>query len=133
MLDRLQNSRGVLDYVDPAAEFDNGGPFSGSWIATIDQVKLPTVSSNPNSDVRKTSDLWILVQERSSSVAAPIKILGTKLQRESYIELASLLLVSLALWFVVFRVGQQSLKLKPAQNQTPTLDAGLESTVDAER
>jgi eukaryotic-like serine/threonine-protein kinase len=109
------------------------GDYAGTWIATIEQVHLPRRTNIVASSARQASDLWILVQERSSSVEAPVLTLGWKLQRESYIELASLLLVVLVLWGFVFRVGQRSLRFRRTDSQNPTLDAALESTVDANR
>lgn len=107
MLDKLQTSGGVSDYRDPAAEFDGGEPYRGTWLASIQQVTLPRVRGGEQG--RTKSDLWILVQERSSSVAAPIRQLGSQLQRETFIELATLLLVIVVLWYFVFRLGQATL------------------------
>jgi hypothetical protein len=127
-LDRLQSSGGIVDYLDPAANFPDGEEdFSGKWIAAIAQVHLPLPVTNPpvasqpsvaaeaavasqapaSAQVgRPKSDLWVLVQERSSAVDAPVKELGNRLQRESYIALGTLLLLILVLWFFVLKIGR---------------------------
>lgn len=133
MLERLQNSGGVFDYVDPAADFEDGEDFfAGTWIASLEQVNLPRVNTN-NDDVRTKSDLWILTQERSSSVAAPIRKLGSNLQRETLIELGTLLLVIMLLWYFVFRIGSASLS-KSADTVNPlTQETELQSTLVNDR
>ena len=104
VLDAL-TAGGLDHFKDPVSDFEGGEPFAGEWIASIAQVELPRTSLD-RSDEREKSDLWILVQERKSSVSAPIRSLATSLQRESMIEIVSLLCVILALWYFVFRLGQ---------------------------
>lgn len=130
MLDRLQADGGIYDYQDPAANFEGGEDFEGGWLASIEQVTLPRI---PGAEEGRTkSDLWILVQERSSFVAAPIESLGKQLLWESFIELGTLLLVVVVLWYFVFRLGQVSLaKTMIAGGQSPIDSAPYQSTIES--
>jgi eukaryotic-like serine/threonine-protein kinase len=132
MLERLQNSGGVFEYVDPAAKFEKGEAFLGTWIASLEQVSLPRVNSSAD-DVRTKSDLWILMQERSSSVAAPIDKLGSKLKRESLIELGTLLLVIMFLWYFVFRIGQATLSKSADSGNPMASETAFQSTLVNDR
>ncbi len=134
LLEQLQHSGGVFSYLDPAAAFKDGEDFGGTWIASLEQVSLPRVNSGAD-EIRTKSDLWILMQERSSSVAAPIKKLESKLQRESLIELGTLLLVILTLWYFVFRLGQATLNKFPSPQLggRSSTDSALPSTLESDR
>lgn len=106
-LDQLMKSDGIVDYDDPAAQFPGGEPFDGSWIAAMAQVELPRTDRGAQHaaspvDV-SASDLWVLVQERSRSVYAPVSELGNRLQSESAKALAALSLLIMGLWFALFR------------------------------
>ncbi len=98
-------STGLDSYQDPAAAFEGGQIYGGEWLATSAQVELPRTNADSGEN-RTKSDLWILVQERKDSVSAPIQSLSDKLSRESWIEIAALLSVILALWYFVFRLRQ---------------------------
>ena len=126
ILEQLKQEKGLLEYEDPASSFESGDAFAGLWIASIEQVKLPKRGSEDQT--QKKSDLWVLVQERGSSVAAPIRLLGAKLQRESLIEFGSLLLVILTLWYFVFRLGQSTLGREAAADPG---DPSSQSTIDS--
>ncbi len=130
LLDRLQTDGGVFDYKDPAAKFEGGQIFEGTWLASIEQVSLPRVRGAEEG--RTKSDLWILVQERSSSVAAPIRRLGSQLQRESFIELGTLLLVVVVLWYFVFRLGQATLTQKAIVGVDNGNSAPFQSTIESD-
>ncbi|QDV24991.1 protein kinase domain-containing protein [Aureliella helgolandensis] len=130
-VERLQSSEGVIDYIDPASEFPNGGDFTGEWIAAMQQVQLPRASSMSDSQ-RPLSDLWVLVQERASSIEAPLSELGSQLQRETYIELVVLLAVIALLWSFVLRIGQDSGTPGPSINE-PGHVSSFQSTVDHSR
>ena len=130
-VERLQSSEGVIDYIDPASEFPNGGDFTGEWIAAMQQVQLPRASSTSDSQ-RPLSDLWVLVQERGSSIEAPLSELGSQLQRETYIELVVLLAVIALLWSFVLRIGQDSGTPGPSINE-PGHVSSFQSTVDHSR
>ncbi|MEZ6137738.1 MAG: protein kinase [Pirellulaceae bacterium] len=133
VLETLQNSGGVLEYEDPAAQKTGGTPFQGTWIASLEQVSLPRVNES-SGEVRTKSDLWILMQERSSSVAAPIRKLGSKLQIESFIELGTLLLVILVLWYFVFRIGQNTLGgATSGAASHRSSDSAFQSTLESDR
>ncbi len=96
---------GLVNYQDPASKIAGGDSFSGTWVAAIQQVRLPASNAAKKLGDR-ASDLWVLVQERTSYVEEPVRELGTRLQRESYIELAALALVVVLLWYFVHRVGK---------------------------
>lgn len=117
-LERLQSLPGIIDYRDPAVNFAGGEKFEGTWIAAMSQVGLPRTANSERglpTDVLPTpdeilntqpkSDLWVLVQERASTVAAPITDLGNLLQRESLFALAALSLMIVALWLFALRIG----------------------------
>jgi eukaryotic-like serine/threonine-protein kinase len=120
-LERLMRLEGIVDYQDPAAAFPGGEQFAGTWIAAISQVNLPGISplrnasKGPSEAASQTtnrtdaavtgSDLWVLVQERNSSVFAPVRQLGNRLQWESAKALTALSLLILGLWFYFFRFG----------------------------
>lgn len=144
-LEQLQNLNGILDYEDPAAEMPGGRDFAGTWIAAMAQVQLPRSARTSseltaNVDQRPASDLWVLVQEKSSTVSAPVTELGARLQMETYMELGVLLLVVLAMWAFVFRVGQIPLNPTKRWRSTSSGFGGstahsspFESTVDSHR
>ncbi len=150
-LERLLSSDGIVDYVDPAASFPNGEKFSGTWIAALAQVHLPHLAvpiekaeldpESNSSDLRRASDLWVLVQEKSSIVSAPVNELGSRLQRVSLKALGAILLLMVALWFVVFRAGNSllkylvpSLKFNKANGLlSKAADSSLESTIRSDR
>ncbi len=131
LLTRLKNTGGVLDFEDPAANFDDGERFGGTWIAAMQPVQLKRNRSIADSQaVRKTSDLWVLVQERGATIAEPVTKLGARLQRESYVALGSLLAVVVVLWFFVLRLSQ-SKSSSDGSLFTPVLpNSALQSTVD---
>ncbi len=100
----LQSPNGLIAYRDPASDLPGGEPFAGDWIAAMHQVGLPRESAQSSSG-KSMSDLWVLVQERGSVVAAPLSDLGWRLQVEWYIAFAVQLTIILAMWFFVFRIG----------------------------
>ncbi|RMF40961.1 MAG: hypothetical protein D6753_10575, partial [Planctomycetota bacterium] len=106
--ERLLAEGAIMDYVDPAAKFEGGEKYSGAWIAAMQQVQLPRRVGQANA--RTASDLWVLVQERAAAVAAPVVQLGTRLQRESYIAIGSVLAVVFILWYSVLRIGQHAMR-----------------------
>jgi eukaryotic-like serine/threonine-protein kinase len=102
-LDDLR-ARGLVNYRDPASRIPEGEAFSGTWVAAIQQVRLPTNAERNLTD--RASDLWVLVQERTSYVEEPVQVLGARLQRESYLELAVLACVVALMWYFVNRTGK---------------------------
>lgn len=121
---------GLIDYQDPSTSFPAGKEFSGNWVAAIKKVRLPS-DSNSGTDDERASDLWVLVQERTSFVEAPVTQLGTRLQREGYIELAAVISVVLLMWFFVIRIGRADLgKSAQRDSEKPLQYSNLKSTVD---
>lgn len=100
-LSDLKQSGGIVDYEDPSSKYENGESYHGTWIAAMERVRI---APSHETKARNTgdSDLWVIVQERGSRVAAPVVQLGSRLQSESYIELAAVVIVMLALWYFVF-------------------------------
>ncbi|MFN3189610.1 MAG: protein kinase domain-containing protein [Aureliella sp.] len=116
ILDQLAGTDGIAEYRDPTTKLPGGEDFKGDWIAALQAVRLPastrTLASAADPDIEQESmsDLWVLVQQRSSEVRDPVDKLGTTLMRETYLEFAALLCVMLVLWFFVFRLGRDSLR-----------------------
>lgn len=120
---------GLVDYKDPAASVPLGEDYTGNWVAAIQKVRVPTVGEAV--EIEHASDLWVLVQERTSFVEAPVTQLGTRLQREGYIELAAIVAVVLLMWFFVIRIGRADLSKAGQQDGKKTLQYDhLKSTVD---
>ena len=127
-LAKLQES-GLVDYQDPSTDLPAGKDFAGNWVAAIQKVRLPSDASSAAGE--RSSDLWVLVQERTSFVEAPVTQLGTRLQREGYFELAAIISVVLLMWFFVIRIGRANLTKTGQQQGEKTLQYGnLKSTVD---
>jgi eukaryotic-like serine/threonine-protein kinase len=120
--------KGLVDYRDPAAEFPAGESYQGDWVAAIKQVRMPGDSIT---EMERTSDLWVLVQERTSFVEAPVTELGTRLQREGYVEMASIVFVVLMMWYFVVRFGKTNLaKSITGDGQNSLNYSAVKSTVD---
>ncbi len=127
-LSQLQET-GLVNYADPAADFPVGENFAGNWVAAIQKVRLPS-DTNTLAEERP-SDLWVLVQERTSFVEAPVTQLGTRLQREGYVELAAIVSVVLLMWFFVIRIGRANLTKTAQPSGEKSLQyANLKSTLD---
>ncbi len=127
---QMQINSGITNYIDPTSTFEGGEKYKGEWIAALQPVHLPQrMTDKPGETQRARSDLWVLVQERSRAVSAPVERLGTKLMRETYLEFAALLGVMLVLWFFVFRIGRSSLARGPdadvSSSSYSTLDNGI--------
>ncbi|MEM8736426.1 MAG: protein kinase, partial [Planctomycetota bacterium] len=116
ILELLAAADGIAEYRDPTTKLPGGKDFEGDWIAALQAVRLPAstrsspAKSEPDTEQDSMSDLWVLVQQRSSEVRDPVDKLGTTLMRETYLEFAALLGVMLVLWFFVFRLGKDSLR-----------------------
>lgn len=119
--------KGLDDYRDPVAEFEGGVAYSGPWLASSAQVELPRTGSDRSED-REKSDLWILVQERRNSVSAPIQSLSSRLRRESYLEIAALVAVIMAMWYFVFRLGPSKITPRRASGESPDSLSGATET-----
>lgn len=121
---------GLIDYQDPSTKYPAGKDFAGNWVAAIKKVRLPSESRSADSGDR-ASDLWVLVQERTSFVEAPVTQLGTRLQREGYIELASIISVVLLMWYFVIRIGRANLTRSAQQENENSLQyRDLKTTLD---
>ncbi|MCR9294481.1 MAG: protein kinase [bacterium] len=129
ILERLVTDGGIIDYRDPSADFAEDPKFSGTWIAALKPVRLPRRVGSNRED---TTNLWVLVQERSSSVAKPVEDLGSKLQRETYLELAALLSVMCGLWFFVLRPGKSWTRGTPQTKGNESTYASFPSTIDSD-
>ena len=122
---------GDVDYLDPLADADDGSDFDGQWIAAMQPVAVPrdapeispamTSASEatdpplpptdlPPGAVReatgKATDLLVLVQYRLKTVIEPVQEMRTALLWEGAAAIASILAVTLTLWFFVRRVGR---------------------------
>ncbi|MFO0925358.1 MAG: serine/threonine protein kinase [Pirellulales bacterium] len=96
---------GMIHYRDPVGTSESGKEYEGDWIAALARVDVASkLGDTPTDDDRSPTDLWVLVQEKTSLVTAPVDGLGRKLLREGMIALLSLLTVICALWIFVLRV-----------------------------
>ncbi len=103
-----------VDYRDPMAMAPDGAPYDGQWIAAMQSVTLPEApvesaqssgsAGSPNNTNVQT-DLLVLVQYRLSEVLGPVRQLQQSLFREGLAAIASILLVTFSLWWVVRRIG----------------------------
>lgn len=119
---------GDVGYRDPMAEAPGGESYAGEWIAAMEPVTLPEAPSQIRNDVdapsrlnqplggaapsseradtaveNRSTDLLVLVQYRLSDVLGPVGELRKSLFREGLTAIASILLVTLGLWWVVRR------------------------------
>lgn len=101
----LLKKDGMIHYRDPVGRSETGKEYEGDWIAALARVDVASkLGDTPTDDDRSPTDLWVLVQEKTSLVTAPVDGLGRKLLREGMIALLSLLTVICALWIFVLRV-----------------------------
>jgi eukaryotic-like serine/threonine-protein kinase len=102
MLEKLK-SDGTYRYVDPVAKDPRGKSYAGEWIAAM--VRIDVSKRISESQERKQStNLWVLVQERASSITGPVGDMGSKLLREGLTALLTLIAVVTSLWIVVLWV-----------------------------
>lgn len=112
MMDRLLDG-GDDDYLDPLATADDGADYGGTWIAAIQPVELPRLldaDDRPEKPSRSSTqadnaDLLVLVQYRLEKVMEPVHQMRSALLLEGTTALASILAVTLTLWFLVHRVS----------------------------
>ncbi len=100
-----------IDYRDPLAELPGGDGFKGSWLAAVAPVKVPSTFEELDSErdpAEGTAEMLVLVQYRLATVLEPVG----KLEKQLYIEgaflLASIVLVTLVMWYFVNRVQNES-------------------------
>lgn len=129
-LSQLRTGEGILEFLDPASKFEGGETYAGAWVTAMQPVHFNTErdSGKQNSAPDRNSDLWVLVQERRSQVAAPVVELGSRLQRESFIELGVVVLVTMILWYFVFSQSNSS-SAAPLASPNSAL-TGLNTTTD---
>ncbi|GAB5404933.1 MAG: serine/threonine-protein kinase [Aureliella sp.] len=129
-LDKLRD--GTVSYSDPAANLDPQAEFEGEWIAAMSQVHLPRSPAaglgGAGSGGRTMSDLWVLVQERGSSVSGPLEALGARLQWETFMELLALLAAIGILWFFVLRLNAFSRNSAPGYSTGSSRKTGFSSS-----
>jgi eukaryotic-like serine/threonine-protein kinase len=116
MLQRLLKG-GDVNYVDPLASAPDGQPYVGPWIAAMQPISVPKVDNDEDlatSPEQDRADLLILVQYRLETVFEPVNQMQRDLLWEGAAAIASILLVTLALWFFVRKVGN------PITEQTPS-------------
>ncbi|TWT59280.1 protein kinase domain-containing protein [Allorhodopirellula solitaria] len=126
---------GDVGYRDPMAQAPGGKAYAGEWIAAMQPVTLPRPlsseedeepgvdrsgsgvagvaqrestsrgASSSNGAQKRPTDLLVLVQYRLSDVLGPVGELRRSLFREGLTTIASILLVTFILWWVVRRSG----------------------------
>ncbi|MCM2373784.1 serine/threonine protein kinase [Aporhodopirellula aestuarii] len=132
LIDQLLEG-GDVDYRDPMALAPCGQSYAGQWIAAMQPVSLPaapsqTVVNQDDSDgmdlddeqddlhlhdSSRSTDLLVLVQYRLSEVLGPVGQLRRSLFREGLAAIASILMVTFALWWVVRRIGEDDTRISP--------------------
>ncbi len=119
---------GLVNYEDPSAAYEVGEEFEGRWVAAIQQVRLPRDDDDGS---EATSDLWVLVQERTQFVENPVMQLGARLQREWLFEFAAIISVVMLMWYFVIRIGKTNVTHPTHQDGGNSLNySGLKSTID---
>ncbi|MFV1965673.1 MAG: protein kinase [Pirellulaceae bacterium] len=94
-LERIRQGTESL-YQDPVRPAEVGEPHAGDWIAAMETVRLPLAPP-------ARQDMLVLVQEKYSEAARPVKELGDQLKREALWAIAGVTGVVLVLWFIVLR------------------------------
>ncbi len=100
-----------IDYRDPLAKAPGGEGFQGSWLAAVAPVKVPSTfeeivsGRDPEND---SAEMLVLVQYRLATVLEPVGKLEKQLYTEGVFLLASIVVVTLAMWYFVNRVQNES-------------------------
>jgi hypothetical protein len=125
LLDRLLDGDDEV-YLDPMTAAPNGDAFAGKWIAAMELITLPESQNAQDTEdsTDRETDLLVLVQYRLSEVLGPVGQLRQELFREGLAAIASILLVTFALWWVVRRVTQdEDLEEFASENDGPPPEA----------
>ncbi|WP_246146572.1 serine/threonine-protein kinase [Rubripirellula lacrimiformis] len=137
LMDKLL-SGGDADYLDPLAKSLDGQAYAGPWIAAMQPVELPELSSagdeilaGPRGTLGSTADLLVLVQYRLETVMAPVHQMRSALLVEGAAALASILMVTLTLWFFVRRVAMTGTDVADSDVGHPTIPRGSTETMPA--
>lgn len=128
--ERLVAEEGVPDFADPCSSLPGGEEYQEPWLAALQPVHLPGKVGDM-AEGRNASDLWVLVQEKSSSVATPVEKLGSKLFQETVLEFMVLLGVILTLWFFVFRLLRRSVAAGVTSGDSNFANSSFHSTIDS--
>ena len=141
MMDLLIDGEDV-DYFDPLSKAEDGSAYRGEWIAAIQPVSLPRQTNirddegpEGTEDLARASaqtDLLVLVQYRLEKVLAPVNELSSYLLVEGGLALASILLVTLTLWYFVRRVGQAGTSELEPVIQISTTPRGMSETIESQ-
>ncbi len=96
---------GMLQYHDPLGDSAGGEAYGGEWIATAQRVALPE-PTDPEAEIQD-SNLTVLVQYKMEQVLQPVGALVDRLLLEGGVTVASILLVTLVLWYFVMRASEE--------------------------
>lgn len=134
LLDELVAGRGDVKYVDPlAASAGSGSAYGGEWIAAVQPVQLPQLMSTDDAsdeqfdEMDGQTDLLVLVQYRLSKVLAPVTNMRRALLLEGAGMIASIFLITLALWLLLYRVTSQDSEPQETREPTPDLIETMEA------
>lgn len=100
-----------IDYRDPLAQAPGGEGFKGSWLAAVAPVKVPSTfeeivsGRDPEDD---SAEMLVLVQYRLATVLEPVGQLEKQLYTEGAFLLASIVIVTLIMWYFVNRVQNEA-------------------------
>ena len=111
---------GDVDYQDPVAAADDGAEYDGDWIAAIQPVALPmeSITDDTSQKEAKATDLLVLVQYRLETVFAPVVHMRTSLLWLGAAAIGSILMLTLALWWMVTRAGVTRLPVISREKET---------------
>jgi hypothetical protein len=96
---------GSYSYRDPVARHPLGAGYRGDWIATMRPVDISRRINQSDATERKYStNLYVLIQERADEAVAPVSELVMKLSREAWFAFFSVVGLTAALWYLVYRL-----------------------------
>ncbi len=111
---------GDVEYEDPLSEANDGDSFSGTWIATMQPVAVPQrpaeTEIGPNRGHTNSggeTDLLVMVQYRLAKVLKPVDQMRQALLWEGAAAIGSILAVTMTLWFLVRRTGNNRSRNRP--------------------
>jgi len=100
-------------YRDPMHKAQGGEAFDGDWIAAMETVRLPIAQPDPQ-------DMIVLVQEKYTEAAGPVKELGNRLKREGIWAITGVFGVVVVLSYIVLRTLQEP---RTVLHRSPTAPA----------
>jgi hypothetical protein len=134
-MESLESPEGLFKYEDPVCKHEFGKEYSGEWIASMRQVDISRRINREDDAERKIStNLYLMVQERSDAAVAPVSKLVVRLMREGWFALSWIVALIAALWYFVFRAlrhpEQASIGARLRSSTEHLSTAANEATID---